>query len=480
MPLTPPLPGRYNWSMSQEYEGASGWNFFLEDEPLRRWLSARKAPHDAVQRLADFGELCGGRLDALIAEAQRDENLPALERYDRWGNRVDFIRYCPPQLEVRRLVLSSGVLPPVPFWERMVKAYLVNQCGEGGAACALAMTDGLASLIERHGSPEQKKRWLPVLQDPGGPTPLTGGQFVTEKQGGSVVSDNEARAIRAPDGTWRLTGLKWFCSNPGELWVTTAKPEGSSSVALFLVPRRLKDGSLNACHILRLKDICGTRGKATAEVEYRGAEAEMIGRASHGLAILMRTVIRTSRVHVAAGSLGALRRALVEARLYAQSRTVLGRPAAELPGVAKSLAKIEAAWRGGQLAFFEMIRAIEEDDPAAEVLIPLLKVGMSRAASDAVREAQMVFAGNGILRDFSILPRLSQDAVVQEIWEGTHAVLSGHVEKALRRGDSRKAFSALLDGAPLPDDLDGEEFCLAAFEALCRSLLRRAAPARAA
>ena len=473
--MTPPRAERYNWSVEpeREYAGVAGQNFFLEDEPLRRWLAARRAPREAVERLRALGELCGGRLDALISEAHQDENLPRLERYDRWGKRVDFIRYCPQQLEARRLVLNSGVLSPVPFWERMVKAYLVNQCGEGGVACALAMTDGLADLIERHGSPAQKDRWLPALQDASCPTPLTGGQFVTERQGGSVVSDNEARAAKAPDGTWRLTGLKWFCSNPGELWVTTAKPEGSSAVAVFLVPRRLPDGSLNECHILRVKDICGTRGKATAEVEYRGAQAEMIGRPSQGLAILMRTVIRTSRIHVAAGSLGAMRRALIEAKAYARTRKVLGRPAQELPGVAKSLAKIESLWRGGQLSFFEMIRTIEEEDPAAEVLIPLLKVGLSRAASEAIREAQMIFAGNGILRDFSILPRLSQDAIVQEIWEGTHAVLAGHVEKALRRADSSRAFAKLLGGVAPLKGLSGEELCLAAFAALCRSLLSR-------
>jgi len=397
-----------------------------------------------------------------------------LERYDRWGMRVDFIHYCPEQLEARRLVLQSGVLPPVPLWERMVKAYLANQVGEGGVTCPLTMTDGLTQVLLAHGTESQKKRWLPLLADPGTPTPLTGGQYITERQGGSVVSENETRAVPAPDGTWRLTGLKWFCSNPGELWVTTAKPEGSNAVALFAVPRRLSDGTLNECHILRLKDICGTRGKATAEVEYRGARAELIGRPAHGLAILMGVVIKTSRMHVVAGSLGMMRRALLEAGAYARARKVMGRPAAELPEVRLGLERIETRWRGAQAAFFEMIRALEEEDPVAEVLVPLLKIGVSKAASEAVREAQMVFGGNGILRDFSILPRLSQDALIQEIWEGTHAVLAGHVEKALRRKDSRRAFEALAGGASL--DGSGLALCEEAYARLTRALLAAERP----
>ena len=457
---------------SHEYQGVGGTNFFLTDEPLRAWLKSRKASGDAIARLTAFGELCGGKLNSLVETAQRDQNLPTLVRYDRWGKRVDEIRYCPEQVEARRLVLESDVLPPTPLWERLIKAYLANQNGEGGVTCPLAMTDGLAQLLEAHGTSDQKKRWLPLVRDSRAPTPLTGGQFVTERQGGSVVSENETRAVQAADGTWRLTGLKWFCSNPGELWVTTAKPEGTGTVGLFLVPRRLPGGALNDCHILRLKDLCGTRGKATAEVVYQGAYAELIGRPSHGLAILMNVVIETSRIHVVAGSLGMARRALVEAELYARSRKIMGRPASELPEIGRALKRIETLWRGSQAAFFEMIRALEREDPAAEILVPLLKIGVSRAASDAVREAQMILAGNGILRDFSILPRLSQDALIQEIWEGTHAVLAGHVEKALRRKDSRRAFMSLLGGAePGLEEFEGSALCQRAFASLTAALL---------
>ncbi len=84
---------------------------------------------------------------------------------------------------------------------------------------------------------------------------------------------------------------------------------------------------------------------------------------------------------------------------------------------------------------------------AADVLVPLLKIGVSQAATMAVREARLVLAGNATLRDFSILPRLSEDAIIQEIWEGTHPILAGHALKALRRPASGQAFSRLLDQA---------------------------------
>lgn len=450
-------------------------NSFEDDALLKAWLKRRpEIGPDARARLSAFGELCGTTLPPLIEEAHRDENLPRLERFDRWGKRIEEVRYHPAQRQARRLALEGGVLPPVSLIERMTKAYLLNQNGEGGVACPLAMTDGLVSLLEAKGTPEQKRRYLPLLRDPDSATPLTGGQFVTERQGGSNVSENETRAELQGDGTWRLTGLKWFCSNPGELWVTTAKPKGSDAVALFLMPRVKPDGALNDCHILRLKDLCGTRGKATAEVEFQGAYAELIGRPSHGLAILLGTVLKTSRVHVGAGSLGILRRALVEAKRYAQERVVLGRPVAKFPAAARALERLEARWAACFLAYFESLSLLEAGSPAADILVPLLKIHISREATQGVREAQLIFAGNGILRDFSVLPRLSQDAIIQEIWEGTHAILAGHAIKALRRPAGRKAFEALI-GGPCPSGADDEAVCEAAFQSLTRALLQREA-----
>src|SRR5438105_2576919 len=205
----------------QTYKGAVGLNFYREDKLLQSILpsvlpeSGRQAAYDRLDRL---GALCGGRLGELIETAHRDQNLPRLAKYDRWGARIDKIEYCPEQLEARRLAMQAGALPPTPFLLRMTIAYMLNQLGEGGVTCPLAMTDGLITLLEDYGTKSQVQRWLPLASDPDTGTPLTGGQFVTERQGGSNVSENETRAEQAADGTWRLTGLKWFCSNPGEVW----------------------------------------------------------------------------------------------------------------------------------------------------------------------------------------------------------------------------------------------------------------------
>ncbi len=401
-----------------------------------------------MNRLSAFGALCGERLGDLVEKAHRPEYDPKLARYDRWGERIDRIEYCAEVIEARRLSLEAGVLPPTPLYERMAMAYLLNHNGEGGITCPLAMTDGLVQLLEERGTLEQRARYLPLLHNADCETPLTAGQFVTEKQGGSNVSENETEAEKQKDGSWRLTGLKWFCSNPGELWVTTAKPRGSNHIALFLMPRKLSDGRLNDAHILRLKDLSGTRGKATAEVEFKGAYAELIGRASRGLPLLLGTVLRTSRIHVAAASLGFLRRAELEASIFCRERIVLGSPAAKFSHVRKELEALARLRKSASLAFFAMLDAVENKSPAADVLVPMMKIHISQMATDGVRRARLLLAGHGTLRDFSILPRLTEDALIQEIWEGTHPILAGHAAKALLRPRSGSAFRALLH----PDD----------------------------
>lgn len=438
-------------AVDTDFHGAVGRNFWREDAALRAAVERRLPAARRAKTLEDLdaaGEAVGGRYAELVEKAHSDPNLPRLCRYDRWGTRIDRIEYCPEQVEARRLAMSLDVLPPVAWAERMAKAVLLNYAGEGGVTCPLAMTDGLIQLLEAHGSAAQKARWLPLARNPDVDTPLTGGQFVTERQGGSNVSENECAAAPAPDGTWALMGLKWFCSNPGELWVTTAKPAGSDSVALFLMPRRRPDGALNDAHILRLKDLSGTRGKATAEVEYRGAYAELIGRPSRGLALLLGVVLKTSRIHVAAASLGFMGRALLEARLYAESRVVLGRRVCELPHVKAELDALERERAAALHSFFAMLGCVESGDPAEDVLVPLLKVCVSKLGTQHLRRARLVLAGNATLRDFSPLPRLHEDALIQEIWEGTHPILAGHAEKALRRKASREAFLGMLKPGP--------------------------------
>jgi putative acyl-CoA dehydrogenase len=420
------------------YPGTRGLNFWEADESLRGVASPMLTPQ-GIARASEFGAYAGRTLDALIDVSHKPENLPRL---------VDgAVRYCVEQIEARRGLARAiyGGPGPLTLTERMTRAVLANYCGEGGITCPLAMTDGLIGLLEKRGSAAQMREFLPRLKSDDPEWALTGGQFVTERQGGSNVGANETVAEKNSDGTWSLKGTKWFCSNPGELWVTTAKVDGI--VGLFLVKRKNGDGSLNGHRILRLKPIGGTRGKATVEVEYLGARADLIGKPREGLVLLVNEILSVSRLHVAAAALGFAGRAVLEARTFAEWRVAYGKPLVAIPSVAARLASMEGMHAGMLTAFYHGLHALEAGEADAEALVPLLKTEVSRRGSELVREAQLLIGGHGILDDFSPLNRLADDAIVNEIWEGTHPVLAGHAAKSLRRPRVLKSFLARVSDA---------------------------------
>src|SRR6201992_119959 len=94
---------------------------------------------------------------------------------------------------------------------------------------------------------------------------------MTEKEGGSDVGTLTSTAVQEGDH-WRLTGEKWCCSNADAgVVMLLARPEaagaGTRGVGLFLMPRRLEDGSQNHSRIVRLKDKLGTRSMASGEIK---------------------------------------------------------------------------------------------------------------------------------------------------------------------------------------------------------------------
>ena len=333
---------------------------------------------------------------------------------------------------------------------RMALAYISNQNGEAGVNCPLAMTDGMIRVLEAKGTPEQQDRFLPLVAGPDSDSHFMAGQYVTERVGGSNVGQNRTIAHKQADGTYILTGEKWFCSNPGDLWVTTARVVGADGepngpIGMFLVPRIKRNGQLNGCRILRKKDIIGSRGKITVETVYEDVEAEELGRPAHGLANMIKYVIGTSRIHVAVAACGTSRRAYLEARAYVQAREAYGRKVIEFPTVLRTLAEMQILHSSMMWCNFRNFLLKDEEHPASELLTPLMKYISTVHATWITHQAMMLHGGNGILNDFSVLPRLHNDAIINETWEGTHNIIGEHVLKAYSRPRVRAAFFELID-----------------------------------
>ncbi len=448
-------PGLESYDLTN-YTGVRGKNFFLEDQLLKRiFLKEILENHysedhisDTYEHLKGFGELAGSLLDELTEIAHREENLGKLVQYNKSGDRVDYIDYCKEQQEIRRIIYEYGVVNldfhhswkhPFTMFHRMALAYISNMNGEAGVNCPIAMTDGMIRVIKEIGTPYQKEKYLPLIAFPDSRSYFMCGQYVTERVGGSNVSANRtiARKIKEEEGDmpslWMLLGEKWFCSNPGDLWVTTAKIEGTNTIGLFVVPRILENGERNSYYLTRKKDIIGSKGKITAECIYENTISEGLGKPSHGLANLIKYVINVSRIHVGVAASGMSRRSLIEAFSYIRKRTAYGRNIIDFPQTQLELIKMILRHTGIVLANFENFNYYENQNPVSQFLTPLLKYISTTTSTVNIKKSILLHGGNGILNDFSILPRLLNDSIINETWEGAHPIIQEHALKALKK-----------------------------------------------
>jgi alkylation response protein AidB-like acyl-CoA dehydrogenase len=450
---------------------------WYEDDPLLHELLDRYAPDADRERLIRFGPLAAGRLRALAEVSALPGNAPGLQHHDPYDHRLDAVVLPPSTLEALAIAHGQEGLGAVrgnPL-VHYAMVYLLAQNGEAGVACSLACTDGLVRALTAGAGGASGASPAPAALE-GVLGSSTAGyahaaQFVTEIQGGSDVPANRVRA--RPDGdAWRIDGPKWFCSNINADWfLVTAKPVGSDSIGLFLVPAFV-GGHRNGYTIERLKDKLGTRELATAEVTFEGARAWVVGDRERGLPLLLRYVLSPSRFACTLFAASALRRAERTITAYAHFREAFGRPIARYPLVRQTLDAVASSRREALVTCFELLRLWEsaeadgysgQDAIDFRILLSLAKPVLTRLATEQLHDAMMVLGGNGIEERFSPLPRLHRDAVIMETWEGPHNVLITQAVRDFQRFRVRPPeFLERISGRPQPELAERLELALGA------------------
>ena len=447
-------PGLENYDLST-YSGLKEKNFYLEDTTLKRIFHRftenlnESEKKDIENHLVEYGFLVGGVLSTLTEKSHKEGKYGEINKFNSIGERVDEIIYSSEQNESRKISYEYGIVNldfhenwkhPFHITHRYLLAYLLNLNGEGGVACPLAMTDGMILALKKIGTDMQKQKYLPLIAGKNSKSHFYVGQYITERVGGSNVGANRTIATKSPNGKWILNGEKWFCSNPGDLWVTTARIEGSSTIGMFLVSRYKENGELNGHYLLRKKDIIGSRGKVTAEIIYEDLEAEELGRPSHGLANLIKYIITISRIHVGIGASSGARRAVMEALQYAKHRTAYGKSLLDFFVYERNLCEMQMEVVALTFSNFRSISLWENNNSASTITIPLMKYISSFKATSICHSAILCLGGNGIVGDFSVVPRLLNDSIINESWEGTHFLLTEHILKAFEKQKSRESF----------------------------------------
>lgn len=423
-------------------------------------FSSDAALHEVVQRegaewaqpdLIRFGAIAGSA-NYLELGQLANKYPPELETHDRFGHRVDLIRFHPAYHTLMRSAIEEGIhashwSEPKPGAQvaRAAKFFIQSQV-EAGHGCPITMTSASVPCLQLQ--PDLAKIWLPKITariyDPRNipaeqKQGLTIGMAMTEKQGGSDVRANTTRAI--PIGTegagqaYELVGHKYFVSAPMcDAFLVLAQT--SKGLSCFLLPRWRPDGTKNPMQIQRLKKKMGNTSNASCETELRGALAWMVGTEGRGVPTIIEMVAMT-RFDCMIGSAAAQRMAVAQILHHCSQRSAFGKLLIHQPLMQNVLADLALESEAATALTMRIARALDHKEIAhenqlARLITAVGKYWVCKRTAHHAYEAMECIGGSGVMED-SPMPRLYREAPVNAIWEGSGNIQCLDVLRVLQK-----------------------------------------------
>ena len=432
------------------------YNLFTADAALREAVF-REGGAWARDELAAHGAKLGAT-ETIELGALANRHPPEFDTHDRYGRRVDLVRFHPAYQELMRLAIQGG-LHASPWTDpregahvaRAARFYMQSEI-EAGHGCPITMTFAATPSLKLQ--PEIAAAWLPKahsrVYDPRNmpaaeKAGLTIGMAMTEKQGGSDVRANSTRATPNADGTYEIVGHKFFVSAPMcDAFLTLAHAPGG--LTCFLAPRWRPDGAKNAIEFVRLKRKMGNVSNASGETEWRGALGWRVGPEGRGVATIIEMVAMT-RFDCMLGSSAGIRRATSEAIDHCRQRKAFGALLWDQPIMRDVLADLAVESEAALALTMRLARALDHRGDAHEdrlfrIASGLGKYWICKRSPAHAYEAMECIGGSGVMED-SPLPRLYREAPVNAIWEGSGNVQCLDVMRAISK--TPETLDALFD-----------------------------------
>ncbi len=422
------------------------YNLFTTDAALRAAVEREGAAAHADE-LVRAGAAIGTAAsfeDGRLA----NRNPPVLQSFTVQGERVDRIEFHPSWHALMQGIAARGY-HSAPWAQENGRAvagahvaraagYLMQAQVECGTLCPATMTYGAIAAMRRDSTlarewvprlltREYDARDIPFEHKRGGLI----GMGMTEKQGGSDVRANTTRAQRSADGSYRITGHKWFFSAPQcDAHLVLAQSE--AGLSCFFMPRWLADGTRNGVQIQRLKDKLGNRSNASSEVEFVGAWAQLLGEEGRGIPTILEMGTYT-RLDCVIGSSGMMRHAVVQALHHAHHRRAFGAKLIDQPLMRSVLADLVLESEAATALALRLACAFdsERQDEIAlrRALTPAAKFWVCKRGCELAAEAMEVLGGNGYTEELP-LARMVREMPVNSIWEGSGNIMCLDVLRA--------------------------------------------------
>lgn len=418
-------------------------NQFTDDQALQdflRWRLPKSVMKSITPQLNKMGERA--ITDIMQMGLEAEAQLPVLVNYSPWGERIDEIRVSQGWKNLEKVaaeegIVACGYMRKFGEYSRLFQAALLYLYHPSSAifSCPLAMTDGAARVMEVHGKGDIKRKALSHLTTRDPKKFWTSGQWMTEKTGGSDVSQTMTVAKKVGDH-YELYGTKWFTSaTTSQMAMALGRiegaEEGNRGLSLFFIETRDENGKLNKLEINRLKDKLGTKALPTAELTLKGTKAYLIGEEGRGVKNIA-TLFNITRLYNSVCAVGYMRRAYALALDYSEKRKAFGKKLVDHPLHWATLEDMRVELVGNLFFTFHVMHLQGKEDTKKisdhdrnmhRLLTPVLKLYTAKKAVGLVSEVVECFGGAGYCEDTGI-PKLLRDTQTLAIWEGTTNVLS--------------------------------------------------------
>jgi len=426
------------------------YNLFDQDKALKEAVE-REGASWAIPELQQFGEKIG-QASYIDLGFMANENKPQLYTHDRFGHRIDLVKFHPAYHQLMQTSIEQG-LHSSPWTDpkagahvaRAANYYMQNQI-EAAHCCPITMT--FAAISSLRTTPELAKTWEPLITarhyDPRNvpiseKQGITIGMAMTEKQGGSDVRANTTRAYpTGKEGSgqiYELVGHKFFVSAPMcDAFLVLGQAPGGLSC--FLLPRWRPDGTKNPLQIQNLKNKMGNVANASSETELRGAMAWMVGEEGRGVRTIIEMVSLT-RFDCMIGSTGGMRAAVSQITHHCHQRAAFGAILDQQPLMQNVLADLALEQEAALALTMRMARALDNFQSPSEQLLMRMgtavgKYWICKRTPQHAYEAMECIGGSGVMED-SIMPRLFRESPVNSIWEGSGNVQCLDVLRAMAK-----------------------------------------------
>jgi Acyl-CoA dehydrogenases len=387
----------------------------------------------------------------MVREFARDEVAPVAAALDAKG---EF-----PWANVKKMG-ELGLLG-IPWPEELGGAGLdllsymivINEMAKVDASHAItisAHTTLGTSPIVNFGSPEQRKRYVPVLAS----GKVLGGFGLTEPNAGSDAGATQSTAVRK-NSHYVLNGSKIFITHGGvgEIFIVTAVTDpgkGTKGISAFILTKETSDldkiGGLGIGHDSTLppmrgfragrkEDKLGWRASDTRSLVFEDVEVpaeNLLGQEGEGFNDFMRT-LDSGRVGIAALSLGIAEGAFDQALRYSTLRKQFGQPISSFQGIQFQLADIATEIEAGKHLMFHAAWLAQNKQPFGKQAA-IAKLYCSEMAMRTTIKAIQIHGGYGYTKEYPV-ERMFRDAKICEIGEGTseiqRLVIARHLLKEL-------------------------------------------------